>query len=144
MRTDRRTVMTKLLDAFHNFAEAPNKRKLKKCTTKERATAKNPKCRFSLSTFCSVDETPARRLVKPSSLARIILIFGTRTQAIRAIHVSFGEHLPAVVSSRWPNHSYVRLLIIIGFRFGTVIMSPSSDIGHRTLLCAAFREGLKS
>jgi hypothetical protein len=65
--------------------------------------------------------------MKPSSLACGILTFGTRTQAIRAMHVSFGEHLPAVVSSRWPNHSYVRALIIIGFRFGRLITSPLSD-----------------
>ena len=128
MWTNRRTVMTKLIDALRNFAKAPNKRKLKKCTTKERTITKSPECWFSRWTFCPVDETPTRRFVKPSSLAPVILIFGIRTQAIRAMHVPFGEHLPAVVSSRWPNHSYVRLLRIIGFRFGRVIMQPVTDL----------------
>ena len=36
MWTDRRTVMTKLIVAFRNYAKAPNKWKLKKCTTMER------------------------------------------------------------------------------------------------------------
>jgi hypothetical protein len=46
------------------------------------------------------------------------------TQPITAMCVSFGGHLPAVVSSRWPNHSCVRLLIIIGFQFEMTIISP--------------------
>jgi hypothetical protein len=132
MWTDRRTVMTKLIVASRYFVEAPNERKLNKCKTQERTAANSPECRFSRSTFRSAGETPARWLVKPSSLACIILILGTRTQAIRGTHVSFGEHLPAVVSSRWPNQSYVRLLIIIGFRFARVIKLPLSDTRSQT------------
>jgi hypothetical protein len=125
--TDRRTDMMKIIVAFRNFGKAPNKSQLKKGKIKGRATAKNPECRFSRSTFYSLGETAAWRLVKPSSFACVILIFGTQTQAIRAMCVSLGDHLPAVVSSRWPNHSYVRLLIIIGFQFGMAIMSPLGD-----------------